>query len=92
MQRMDKWASFYDVMILKEERLIVTGNIISSLEILKQKLELKQKEDFKSTRAFGIGERDERWHRLIEFVEENKLIIANTLFQKSREKKNRYWA
>ena len=38
--------------------------------------------------AFGIGDRNERGHRLTEFAEEHKLIIANTLFQKQ---KNRYW-
>ena len=38
--------------------------------------------------AFGIGERNERGDRLIEFAEEHNLIIANTLFQKP---KNRYW-
>ena len=38
--------------------------------------------------AFGIGERNERGDRLIEFAEEHNLIIANTLFQKP---KNIYW-
>ena len=38
--------------------------------------------------AFGIRERNERGDRLIEFAEEHNLIIANTLFQKP---KNRYW-
>ena len=38
--------------------------------------------------AFGIGERNERGDRLIEFAEEHKLIMANTLFQKP---KTRYW-
>ena len=47
-----------------------------------------KEEDFKSMGAFGIGERNERGDSLIEFAEEHKLIIANTLFQKP---KNRYW-
>ena len=34
--------------------------------------------------ALGIGERDERGDRLIEFAEEHKLIIANTMFQKPK--------
>ena len=38
--------------------------------------------------AFGIGERNERGDRLIEFAEEHKLIIANTLLQKP---KHRCW-
>ena len=47
-----------------------------------------KEEDFKSIRAFGVGERNERGDRLIEFAVEHNLIIANTLFQKP---KNRYW-
>ena len=35
--------------------------------------------------AFRIGERNERGDRLIEFAEEHKLIIANTLFQKPKK-------
>ena len=31
--------------------------------------------------TFGTGERNERGHRLTEFAEEHKLIVANTLFQ-----------
>ena len=44
-------------------------------------------EDFKSIGAFEIGERNERGDSLLEFAEEHKLITANTLFQKP---KNRY--
>ena len=47
-----------------------------------------KEEDFKSMGPFGIGKRNEKGGRLIEFAEEHKLIIANTLFQKP---KNRYW-
>ena len=47
-----------------------------------------KEEDFKSMGAFGIGERNERGDRLIDFAEEHNLIIANILFQKP---KNRYW-
>ena len=51
----------------------------------------KTKEEYsKSMGAFGIGERNERGDCLIEFAEEHKLIIANTLFQNPK-KKNRYW-
>ena len=46
-----------------------------------------KEEDFKSMAAFGIRERNERGDRLIEFAEERKLIIANTLFQKKKKKK-----
>ena len=47
-----------------------------------------KEEDFKSVGTCGIGERNERGDHLIEFAEEGELIIANTLFQKP---KNRYW-
>ena len=59
-----------------------------------------KEEDLKSMGAFGIGDRNERGDRLIEFAEEHNLIIANTLFQKPKKKKkkkkkptknNRYW-
>ena len=46
------------------------------------------KRRLQSMGAFGIGERNEGGYRLIEFAEEHKPIIANTLFQKP---KNRYW-
>ena len=36
-------------------------------------------------RAFGIGERNERDHS-IEFAEERKLIVANMLFQKPKNR------
>ena len=64
------------------------------------KIGTKTKEDFKSKGAFGIGEGIERGDCLIEFTEEHKLIIANTLFQKPKtnkqtkktnKQKNRYW-
>ena len=35
--------------------------------------------------AFGIGKRNERGDRLIEFAEEHNLIIANTLFQNKKQ-------
>ena len=41
-----------------------------------------KEEDFKSMGAFGIMQRNEREGRLIEFAEEHKVIIANTLLQK----------
>ena len=33
------------------------------------------------TGKFGLGIRNEAWQRLIEFCQENTLVIANTLFQ-----------
>jgi len=37
------------------------------------------------TGKFGLGIRDEAGKRLIEFCQENALVIANTLFQQQRE-------
>ena len=51
------------------------------------KIGTKTKEDdFKSMGALGIGERNKRGDRLIEFAEEHNLIIANTLFQNQKPK------
>ena len=33
---------------------------------------------------FGLGVQNEAWQRLIEFCQENTLVIANTLFQQHR--------
>ena len=57
---------------------IITGDFIA---IIGTKT---KEEDFKSMGAFGIGERKKRGDHLIEFAEEHKLIIANTLFQKKK--------
>ena len=60
---------------LKEQWLILTPNIDSLQVVPIQKLDLKQKE--KTSRAS-----EHREDRFVEFAEEHKLIIANTLFQK----------
>ena len=38
------------------------------------------------TGKFGLGVRNEAWQRLIEFCQENALVIANTLFQQHKRK------
>ena len=35
---------------------------------------------------FGLGIRNEAWQRLIEFCQENTLVIANTLFQQHKRR------
>ena len=35
-------------------------------------------------KALGMGKKNERGDRLIEFADEQKLITANTLFQKKK--------
>ena len=38
------------------------------------------------TGKFGLGVQNEAWQRLIEFCQENALVIANTLFQKHKRR------
>ena len=38
------------------------------------------------TGKFGLGIRNEAWQRLIEFYQENALVIANTLFQQHKRR------
>ena len=38
------------------------------------------------TGKFGLGMRNEAWQRLIEFCQENALVIANTLFQQPKRR------
>ena len=40
------------------------------------------------TGKFGLGMRNEAGQRLIEFCQENTLVIANTLFQQHKRKLN----
>ena len=48
----------------------------------------QQWEKGKCTGRFGIGGKNERGERLINFAEEKRLFIANTFFEKN---KHRYW-
>ena len=43
-------------------------------------------ETYGETRKFGLGEQNEPWQRLIEFCQENTLVIANTLFQQHKRR------
>ena len=38
------------------------------------------------TGKFGLGVQNEAWQRLIEFCQENTLVIANTLFQQHKRR------
>ena len=42
------------------------------------------------TGKFGLGIRNETGHRLIEFYQENALVIANTLFQQHKRRLYRW--
>jgi len=56
---------------------------------LNAKIGLKEKTEHSTTTGqFGIGERNARGERLLQFTETNKLTIGNTLFKKGKE---RYW-
>ncbi|GFS08192.1 endonuclease-reverse transcriptase [Elysia marginata] len=48
----------------------------------------KKEEDLECIGCHGIGERNERGQRLLDFAAENKLYITNTFYQ---EPKSRYW-
>ncbi|GFS04235.1 endonuclease-reverse transcriptase [Elysia marginata] len=48
----------------------------------------KKEEDLEWIGCHGIGERNERSQRLLDFAAENKLYITNTFYQKP---KSRYW-
>ena len=38
------------------------------------------------TGKFGLGVQNEAWQRIIEFCQENALVIANTLFQQHKRR------
>ncbi|GFR76387.1 endonuclease-reverse transcriptase [Elysia marginata] len=64
------------------------GNIIIMGDF-KAKIGTKKKdEDLEWIDCHGIGERNERGQRLLDFAAENKLYITNTFYQKP---KSRYW-
>ena len=52
------------------------------------KIGTNDKDNSKCMGPHGVGSRNRRGERLIEFAEEHQLVIANTLFKKP---KNRYW-
>ena len=82
----EKVEQFYDVeraMAASDSKyVIITGDFNAKIGTQ------TKEEDSKSMVVFGIGERNERRGRLIDFEGEHKLIIANTLFQ---NRKKRYW-
>ena len=45
----------------------------------------------KCTEPFGTGNRNERGERLLDFAEENNLVVTNSLFSNSLKAANRYW-
>ena len=61
---------------------IITGDFNANTGT---KTKQTKKKTSKAWGQSGIGERNERGDCLIEFAEEHKLIIANTLFQKSKK-------
>ena len=46
----------------------------------------KEKVGSQETGKFGLGVQNEAWQRLIEFCQENALVIANTLFQQHKRR------
>ena len=58
------------MVILKEQWLIVTQNINNTGDFYAKLGNKIKQEDFSSTEAFGIGERNDRGDRLIKFAKE----------------------
>ena len=79
----EKMDTFYDI-----EREVANSDSKYRISIgdFTAEIGTKTKEDFKSMGAFGIEERNERGDHLIEFAWEHKLIIANKLFQKPKNR------
>ena len=76
------------MMMLKEQWLIAAQNIRSFTGHFDAKIGTKTEENyFRSMGAFRIWHTTLRRDRLIDFAKKHKLIIANALFQKP---KNRY--
>ena len=46
----------------------------------------KEKVGSQETGKFGLGVQNEAWQRLIEFCQENALVITNTLFQQHKRR------
>ena len=63
------------------------NNNKTSILIIYRGLDCKSRksEDTAVTEKFGLGVQNEAGQRLIEFFQENALVIANTLFQQHRE-------
>ena len=78
----EKVEQFYDIESDSKYK-ITTGDFNAKIGTKSKTKE----EDFESLRAFETWERNERRDRLTEFAEEQKLIIANTLFQKQTKQK-----
>ena len=47
---------------------------------------VRSQETHEVTGKFGLGLQNEAWQRLIEFCQENALVIANTLFQQHKRR------
>ena len=45
-----------------------------------------EEEEGKTVGKYGLGKRNERGERLIEFCTKNKLVVANTLFKKHKRR------
>ena len=65
----------------------LSGFEIAQLEFLKQEfLEQLEQETPGVTGKFGLGIRNEAGQSLIEFYQENALVVANTLFQQHKRR------
>ena len=68
---------FYDELTPKKDVLFITGDCNAKVG---------SQETPGATGKFGLGVQNEAGQRLIEFCQENALVIANTLFQKHKKR------
>ena len=69
-----KWTSFFGVLegLVSLHRIVIIGD---------WNAKVRTREISRVTGKFGLGEQNKAGQRLIEFCQENALVIANTLFQ-----------
>ena len=77
------WATSFPFFFLRD---IGNKNIWNPCYLKLHKNEKKKKETPGVTGIFGLAVRNEAGQRLIEFCQENTLVIANTLFQQHKRR------
>ena len=68
----------------KKDVLFIIGDWNAKVESQKQKKKIESQETPGVTGKFGLGIWNKAGQRLIEFCQENTLVIANTLFQQHK--------
>ena len=66
--------------------LAVTTINLQILDLRKEECKSRKSRNTRVTGKFGLGIKNEAGQRLIEFCQENALVIANTLFQQHKRR------